>query len=84
MLVPTREQQTRLAKNICIDILIKFNKHIRVCMYFYRFSYTCKSRRNACFITDAASRSEAAAANAVVAEHHLEAQHCTGKCVFAA
>jgi len=81
VLVPTRQQQTRLAKNICIDILIKFNKHIRVCMYFYRFSYTCKSRRNACFIMDAASRSEAGAVNVAVAEHHLEAQHCTGKSV---
>ena len=32
MLVPTREQHTRLATNVWIDILIKFNNNIRVCV----------------------------------------------------
>jgi len=84
VIVPTREQHTRLVKNICIAILIKFNNHIRVCMYFYLFPCTCKSRRNACFITDAANRSEADGVNAALPEHHLEAQHCTGQSVSSA
>ena len=32
VLVPTREQHTRLATNVWIDILIKFNNNIRVCV----------------------------------------------------